>query len=179
MKPNSRVFHRNLALWIALPLLISIITGLIYRVGRSWFGMTKPTGSRILEFHTGEWLGENFSHAYVLYTGLGLLLIVCTGAALLLQKKSASPARRFHRWVGTILLIPLFATATTGIAYHFGEKVLGFPEPVQNLLMDIHQVSWLGSQVRPFYILLLGFGLFYLIYTGLIFVFKMRQPRQT
>lgn len=179
MKFRPRALHKWLAAWIALPLVISLVTGIIYRVGRSWFGMTKPVGNEILKFHTGEWIGESFSHGYILLTGLGLLTLVLTGGALLFQKKSARTSRRLHRWMGTILLLPLFATSTTGIAYHFGEKVLHFSEPTQKLLMTIHQGSWLGPQLRPFYILFIGVGLLFLIISGLKFILNFRQPTQS
>ena len=43
-KRIARPLHRRIALWLVVPLLISLSTGIFYRVGRSWFGMEKPTG---------------------------------------------------------------------------------------------------------------------------------------
>ncbi len=40
---NWRKLHRFIAPILLLPILLTTITGVAYRVGRSWFGMSKPT----------------------------------------------------------------------------------------------------------------------------------------
>ena len=52
------------------------------------------------------------------------------------------------------------------MGYHFGELVFDFEESTLKLLMTIHQGSWLGPKLRPFYIILVGGGLLMLIVTG-------------
>jgi hypothetical protein len=41
--------------------------------------------------------------------------------------------------------------------------------------MSIHQGSWLGPVLRPYYILLLGLGLFWLIGTGIRMIRSTRK----
>ncbi|MGB6219513.1 PepSY domain-containing protein [Haloferula sp.] len=165
-KRIARPLHRRLALWLVAPLLVSLITGILYRVGRSWFGMEKPTGQKILDFHTGMVLGESASMIYTAFTGLGLLVLALSGARLLLRSRASRGARGRHRLAAWALLIPLIATSVTGLGYHFGGHWFGWDESTLKLLMNIHQGSWLGPVLRPFYILFVGGGLLMLIVTG-------------
>lgn len=164
---SARPLHRRLAPWLAAPLALAALTGLTYRVGRTWFGMDKETGHRVLEFHTGEWMGETAGHLYVALTGLGLLALVLTGAWLLTRPGARSGPRRPHKLVGWFLVLPLFVTAVSGLAYHFGKAWFGLEESTLKLLMSLHQGSWLGPKGRPYYVLLVGLGLLFLIATGL------------
>jgi len=83
VKSVSRPLHRLIAPWLALPLLITLATGITYRVGRAWFGMDKANGGRILDIHIGEWLSNGFAVAYIALTGLGLLALALSGAWML------------------------------------------------------------------------------------------------
>ena len=167
VKPVARPFHHRIAPWLALPLLVSLTTGLAYRIGRSWFAMDKPTGQKILDVHTGTVLGEIPSHFYVAATGLGLLGLALSGAWLLVKSRAPSGPRRLHRLAAWVVLVPLIATASTGLGYHFGEAWLGLDAKTLKLLMNIHQGSWLGPTYRPFYVLLVGLGLLWLVVSGL------------
>ncbi|GAB4177780.1 MAG: PepSY domain-containing protein [Terrimicrobiaceae bacterium] len=166
MKASFRLIHRRLGPWLVLPLLLTLLTGLIYRTGRTWFGMSKETGGKILHIHTGEWAGEIFSLIYVGITGLCLLAMIFTGARLLFQSRSPLLQRRLHRMVGLVVMLPLGATAATGIAYHFGEVWFKIPDDVGDTLMMIHEGGWLGKPFKPFYVILLASGLAYLLFTG-------------
>lgn len=177
-KRFARPLHRRLALWLVVPLLISLATGILYRVGRTWFDMEKPTGQSVLDFHTGMVLGETFSVLYTAFTGLGLLLLSVSGARLLLSSRASKGARGRHRMVGWVLLPPLIATSVTGLGYHFGGLWFGWEESTLKLLMTIHQGSWLGPKLRAFYVLLVGGGLLMLILTGVSMLrFKARSRK--
>jgi uncharacterized iron-regulated membrane protein len=170
------MIHRKLAPWLLPFLLLSAITGIIYRVGRSWFDFTKETGNEVLYFHTGAWFGTHGSVIYVILLGLGLLFLVISG--LWMWKTSQSPknkTRKSHRIIAVILSLPLIITAVTGIAYHVGEKWLHADEKTLKLIMNLHQGSWLGPDLRPFYILLLGGGLIVLCVTGLRMCIRVRR----
>ena len=45
-KINARKIHRILAPFMFLPLTVSAVTGVIYRLGKSWFGKTKGIAKR-------------------------------------------------------------------------------------------------------------------------------------
>ena len=53
---NSRKFHQLLAPWIFLPLFISALSGLFYRVLKDLFGYTKDDVLWLMSMHEGEWL---------------------------------------------------------------------------------------------------------------------------
>lgn len=179
MNPAPRKFHRLLAPWLAVPLLLTLATGVIYRTGRAWFGMDSDTGDTILEIHAGGWLGSTGSVLYVILIGSGFLLLIATGLYLVLKSRSKGNPRVFHRILGAILLLPLTASAVTGIAFKVGDEWLHLPDSILGILMSIHQGSWLGKTVRPFYILLLGIGLLVMIGTGmkLTGLFKKKPAR--
>lgn len=170
-----RMIHRKLAPWLLPFLLLSAISGITYRVGRSWFDFTKETGNEVLYFHTGAWFGTNGSVIYVILLGLGLLFLVISGLWMWKTSQSSkNKLRKSHRLLGVIFSLPLVITAVTGIAYHVGNKWLHADEKTLKLIMNLHQGSWLGPDLRPFYILLLGGGLIVLCITGLRMCLRMR-----
>mgnify|MGYP006271205237 CR=1 FL=1 len=82
-RPNTnldfRAIHRLLAPIFFLPLTVSALTGIAYRLGRSWLGMEKKQAEIFLEIHQGEYFGEFLKPIYVLLVGLGLIGMVVTG----------------------------------------------------------------------------------------------------
>ena len=163
----TRKFHRILALFLVVPLLLTAITGMAYRFGRTWFGISKEAGNGILEFHDGKWLGDAFSIVYVIVTGLGLLALVGTGFHFI--RRGRTPGRRLslHWILGALLMVPLAVTAITGIAYKLGKESFGYSEAGLKLVMNIHQGTWLGTEARAYYILIIGAGLLGLASSGL------------
>jgi hypothetical protein len=67
--------------------------------------------------------------------------------------------RLLHRRIAPWIFILLAASATTGMAYWIGEEFLGISKPTAELLMHIHQGSWLGKEFRVYYVLATGLGL--------------------
>ncbi len=167
MKLAPRNVHRTLALWIAIPLFVSLATGIAYRVGRAWFGMEKPMGDFILNIHSGGWMGHWLSALYVLLVGLGLLAMLGSGLKMALGSKTKNKPRFIHRILGLTLLLPLAASAITGVWFHFGVTFFDLSDPARRLLMSIHQGGWLGPTLRPFYILFVGLGLLFVLVSGL------------
>lgn len=172
MQRIARPLHRLLSPWLVLPLFVSAATGMAYRFGRTWFGIEKPVGARILEFHTGAAFGEIYETAFMAVSGLGLLALTVSGGWLLWRSRAKQGARRWHRVAAWGMLPPLLATSVTGLGYHFGEAWFGFEKDTLKLLMNIHQGSWLGPKLRAFYILLVGGGLLTLMGTGVALLMK-------
>jgi len=156
---SFRALHRRLAPWLFVLLALSAVTGLAYRVGKKWFGVDKEAGNFIMSIHTGEWAGTIFSSVQILAAGLGLLFLLGSGAAIFLKSKSPQPMRLFHRLLGVALLLPLTASALTGMAYKFGKDYFGISDETADLLMDIHEGAWLGKELKVYYVLILGLGL--------------------
>ena len=69
---NSRQFHRALAPWVFLPLFISSITGLLYRVSKDLLGYSREQVHWLMSLHEGEWLGDNGELIYVILNSLGV-----------------------------------------------------------------------------------------------------------
>lgn len=175
-KTKIRIFHRKIAPWALPLLLLSAATGLIYRVGRAWFSMSKETGGKILHLHTGEWLGEDASVIYSFLLGSILLMLIFSGLWIYLTSKSPKPgARKTHRLLSIVLTLPLIITAVTGIAYQAGGLWFNADEGTLKLLMSLHQGSWLGNTWRPFYILFIGIGLIVICLTGLRMVIPKKR----
>jgi len=167
MMKALRKVHHLISPWLFILLFVTLATGVIYRVGRAWFDMSRPTGNKVLSIHAGEWLGEATSPYYVIFIGGGLLALLVTGLVLAVQSRAKAGPRRMHRLLGLILLLPLAASAITGILFKLGEDWYHFPEGTLDILMSIHQGSWLGKTMRPFYVLFVGLGLLALGLYGL------------
>lgn len=172
---NLRSFqklHRQIAPVIFLPLFLTALTGLGYRVGRSWFGLSDAFGERLISLHEGRFLGAPLVPVYVLLVGLGLLGAIATGIAKIQQRRRANKAsqrwtpRSIHAVLAPIALLPLLISASTGIAYRLGNTWFTLPDSVRHLLMTLHQGSYFGSVGRVIYIALVGLGLVVLLVTG-------------
>jgi hypothetical protein len=77
-KINWRKLHRFIAPILFLPLFLTTITGVAYRLGRSWFNIPKGKDF-LLTIHQGGFLGDQLRPFYVLLNGLGLIGLMVTG----------------------------------------------------------------------------------------------------
>ena len=87
---NSRQFHKSLAPWVFLPLLISALTGLFYRVLKDFLGYSRDEVHWLMSLHEGEWLGDNGELIYVFLNSLGVLWMLVTGFQMFSKKISSS-----------------------------------------------------------------------------------------
>ncbi len=172
MNKQFRAIHRKAAPLLFIPLLITAITGIGYRLGRSWFGASDGFASLMMTFHEGRYLGRPLVPVYVLLVGLGLLGMLTTGMVMALsaRERKAKSVKRDNRWVhrvlSTLAAIPLLATLLTGMGYRLGRAWFNLSDKQADILMTIHQGSWLGSALNPFYVLLVGLSLIILLVTG-------------
>ncbi|KKJ01544.1 PepSY domain-containing protein [Prochlorothrix hollandica] len=172
MVKNLRKFHRQVAPFLFLPLLLTAVTGVGYRIGRSWFNLPSDAAEFFLVLHEGRFLGQPLVPIYVLWIGLSLLAMLVTGWVMVSQRKPliALPKkdwRSVHRFVAPIALLPLGVSAITGIAYRLGKAWFNLPPEQTSFLLRLHQGTYLGSSLRPFYVLLVGSGLVGLLITGI------------
>ncbi len=65
------------------------------------------------------------------------------------------------------LFLPLFLTVITGIGYRLGKSWFGLSSEQAEIFMVIHQASYLGDELKPFYVLLNGIGLIFMLVTGI------------
>lgn len=168
MRPAIRRIHRNLSPYLFVLVAVSAVTGVVFRAGKKWFGMGGQTGQSVMEWHTGEWLGSSLSPYYVLLVGASLLFLLVTGGAMLWQRAGKGVARIWHRVLGAVLLLPLAATAITGMLYKSGQAWFGISEDTAHLLMTIHEGAWLGRGPKVYYTVIMGCGLLVLGVFGLL-----------
>jgi hypothetical protein len=85
-----RNLHASLAPLVFVPLLLTVTTGVGYRLLRDWGGLDRQASHVLMVLHEGEWLrrwlGPTGETLYVLLNGLGLLWMLATGAALAWQR---------------------------------------------------------------------------------------------
>jgi uncharacterized iron-regulated membrane protein len=188
-----RKWHRKLAPILVLPLAISAVTGILFRVGQSWVGLPPTTSRTLLSVHQGAYLGDALKIVYVLLLGLGLVGMIVTGLTMLRRRSPATGRKpsaaqtnwtnwnpRFlHRRLTLILVLPLFISALTGILYRLGRDGLGLTFQQIGFLMQIHQGSYLGSTFQVIYVLLLGLGLLAILVTGIDMIGLFRRSRRS
>ena len=96
MLKTVRKFHSAIALLVLLPLLVTVTTGVAYRLGKSWWGLSRDQVHVLMTIHEGEYLGPTLEPIYVL-NGLGLLWMITTGGLMAWQNLTRSLAQRQRR----------------------------------------------------------------------------------
>ena len=88
--------HAAAAPWVLAPLLLTVSTGMAYRLLRDWGGLGRDQAHGLMVLHEGEWLrhwlGAGGETLYVLLNGLGLIWMLGSGAAMLLQRWKRRPS---------------------------------------------------------------------------------------
>jgi uncharacterized iron-regulated membrane protein len=185
---NLRKFHNKISPIIILPLLLSALSGVAYRIGRSWFGLSDQFGDLMMVIHQGEFLGKPLVSVYVLLVGLGLIAMIATGIAMWKQRQKTDQIRPnsekfsprlLHSFLAPVFFLPLFVSAFTGIIYRLGKSWFGLSDGQANLFMNIHQGNYLGTSLRAVYVLLVALGLLGMIVTGfqMMNIFRNRAAR--
>jgi hypothetical protein len=173
---DFRRFHRKLAPIIIIPLLLSALSGVAYRIGRSWFGLSDDFGEFMMGIHEGKFLGKPLVPVYVLLMGIGLIAMIATGISMIQKRRKNSQgesksaklnARSLHRFLTPIFFLPLIVSASTGIIYRLGKAWFGLSAEQAEFFLDIHQGSYLGKDLRALYVLIVGLGLLAIIVTGI------------
>lgn len=81
-----RQLHRWVAPIVLIPLLITLSTGMAYRLLKDWGGLERDQVHWLMTLHEGEWLGPQLEPVVVLLNGLGLLWMLITGGTMLWQQ---------------------------------------------------------------------------------------------
>ena len=85
---NSRQLHKALAPWVFLPLILSALSGVAYRISKDFLGYSRDEVHWLMSLHEGEWLGDNGELVYVLLNSFGLLWMLFTGFKMFSKKNS-------------------------------------------------------------------------------------------
>jgi len=86
-----RRIHRTLAPILALPLVVTVLTGSLYQIARLNDNFDYYW---LIQIHKGQWGPLDLQAVYPFLNGLGLLLMVATGLSLWLQTRSHRPPKR-------------------------------------------------------------------------------------
>ena len=80
MKRAFRKYHRLLGLIVALPLLLTVLTGMATTIEREWSIDLGVTSRVLLKIHTGEIF--HLEKVYPILDGLGLIALLATGLSM-------------------------------------------------------------------------------------------------
>ena len=81
-----RELHQRIAPFVLLPLFVTVCSGVGYRLARDWFGASREQVHWLMTLHEGEWLGPTLEPLVVLMNAVGLLWMLITGLALLIER---------------------------------------------------------------------------------------------
>ncbi len=87
----ARQIHRALAPILALPLVVTVVTGSLYQIARLNDNFDYYW---LIQIHKGQWGPLDLQAIYPFLNGLGLLVMVATGLSLWLQMRSHRPPQR-------------------------------------------------------------------------------------
>lgn len=80
MKKAFRKYHRILAIIIALPIILTVLTGMLTTIVREWPINTEISSRLLLKIHTGEIF--HLQAIYPILNGLGLIGLLVTGLSM-------------------------------------------------------------------------------------------------
>ena len=81
-----RELHQRIAPFVLLPLFVTVCSCVGYRLARDWFGASREQVHWLMTLHEGEWLGPTLEPVVVLMNAVGLLWMLITGLALLIER---------------------------------------------------------------------------------------------
>lgn len=163
---SFRKLHRTIALFSFVPLGLTILTGMAYRILR-YSGAEKTSVAWLMGVHRMSVL--HLGAVWPLLVGGAALFLLFSGVPLI---ATASPAlkwdrRALHSLFGVLLLLPLALTYVTGILFAFCDSFLGFRSKI---LMRLHEGKLF---VEPaLYVSIVGAGAMILLLSGV----RILQP---
>lgn len=80
MKRAFRKYHRTIGIIICLPLILTVLTGMMTTIVKEWPINTGLPSSLLLKIHTGEIL--HLEAIYPILNGLGLIGLLVTGISM-------------------------------------------------------------------------------------------------
>lgn len=86
-----RKYHRALAIILAIPLFVTLLTGMMATLVSAWSIDIGIPRSLLLKIHNGDIL--NLAKIYPLLNGIGLLGLIVTGVSMsgIFRKKTPNP----------------------------------------------------------------------------------------
>ncbi|OCR01164.1 peptidase [Oscillatoriales cyanobacterium USR001] len=183
---NFRKLHRQIAPFIFIPLLLTALTGVIYRLAEDWFGIEGDATKIFMVIHQGEYFGQSFAAIYVLLLALGTIGIIVSGITMTKLFGAKSPEkpgtkldfRKIHRIAAPIILLPLAISTVTGLIYRIGRAWFNMSKDAGEIFLNIHQGEYLGEFLMPIYVLFVGLGAILMLVSGINMTGIFRKKRQ-
>ncbi|HLO48485.1 MAG TPA: PepSY domain-containing protein [Kamptonema sp.] len=183
---NFRKLHRQIAPIIFIPLLLTAITGVAYRLAENWLGMEGESSEIFMVIHQGEYLGKALRPFYVLLLALGTIGIIVSGLTMTKlfganrpeRVESKLDFRKLHRIAAPIIFLPLAVSTVTGLIYRIGRSWFQMSDEVGEIFLTIHQGEYLGEFLMPIYVLLVGLGAILMLVSGINMTGIFRKKRQ-
>ncbi|MDF0554885.1 PepSY domain-containing protein [Kamptonema sp. UHCC 0994] len=184
---NFRKLHRQIAPIIFLPLLLTALTGVAYRLAENWFGIEGDASEIFIKIHQGKFLGDRLVPIYVFMVALGTIGIIVSGLTMTKLFGGNRPERqgakldfrKVHRIVAPIIFLPLTVSALTGLLHTIGITWFNISDRTGEILLNIHQGEYLGEFLMPIYVLLVGLGAILMLISGINMTGIFRKKRQS
>jgi hypothetical protein len=82
---SLRKLHRFVAPLLFLPLLLTVITGIVFDLSDTYFNFPEKVNNVLISIHKGGYLGEKLSVVYVILNGIGTFAMLITGISMLIK----------------------------------------------------------------------------------------------
>jgi GGDEF domain-containing protein len=176
-----RKAHWLLAAIFHFPLIVSAQTGVAYRLGIDWFGLSSEKAELFIKIHQGAYLGPTFSVFYILILGLGLISLLVTGINMTslskiklpqwkLQQSSAQKLSQFtlSKAINSLRrkvwsAIAIFTILLVATLYGITSIVLSKKSTTPVTKLETQQVHHIQDLLIPIGIVALVFGISALI----------------
>jgi hypothetical protein len=87
---GERLLHGRLALVALVPLLITSMSGVLFRLLETWTSLPAVSFRWLMVLHQGGWLGPRLKPVYVLLVGVGLVGLLATGVPMLAGRRRST-----------------------------------------------------------------------------------------
>ncbi len=172
-KIMNRAFRKlnfRIASVLLIPLLMTSLTGIILGLANRFSTLPDIVINALLVIHQGAFLGRKLAPFYVLFLGLGVLVI---GLTILIKvrddfmSQTAQPLTvNIYKLITLIFILPLAVCVQTGVAYRLGTDWLNMTNQQTAIFLPLHTGTPLNTVLGVSYTLVTTFGLIVLSIMG-------------
>ncbi|KAL0476695.1 frdC [Acrasis kona] len=177
LKNNIRRYHNILSIFVFAPLLLTVVTGVVYQIGRLWLGLSKENLTILMKLHQMSILGKTSKALYSPILGYFTFYMIFSGIYMVFKrpilstfalKGKWSTFRGFHRNMSNLILFPFLITALSGTLYRMLKTWFGLEKESVGFLLNWHQGKFIsGLGIEYVYPVLLGIAAMASIGAGL------------
>jgi hypothetical protein len=155
-KSTIRRYHNILSLFIIAPLFLTAATGVLYQIGKLWFGISKENLKLLLRLHQMSILGETAKAIYAPTLGFFSLFMICSGIYMMFQgnsplsslfavKSKWTTFRGLHRNLSVMMWIPFLLTVVCGALYRTLKTWFDMDKLSVGFLLNWHQGKFIDG----------------------------------